>query len=180
MAQNGYVDFEDLKKRTTIEDVAQLLGLQLKKAGDQLRGPCPIHPNGDRAFVITPSKGLFYCFEPKCLKGGDLIELVAKVKRCSVKEAAQFLDQHYGEKERDEPTEVLNPLEYLDPAHAAVLTLGFPEEVAKALGAGFAGKGIMRGRVAVPLRTPEGKLVGYMGISPALDPAFKLPSKWHL
>ena len=50
-----------------------MLGIKLKKSGPQLRGQCPIcKDNSDRAFVITPAKGLYYCFG-KCGKGGDAI-----------------------------------------------------------------------------------------------------------
>jgi hypothetical protein len=56
-----------------------------------------------------------------------------------------------------------------------VKALGLTQEVAEALGVGHASKGLMRGFVAVPIRTKTGKLVGYMGVTQA-----KLPPSWKL
>ena len=58
-----FVDFVELKSRVSIEHAVAMLSLTLNKAGAQLRGPCPIcNAGGDRALVVTPDKGLFYCF----------------------------------------------------------------------------------------------------------------------
>ncbi len=70
------IDFAELKQRVGIEQVIQMLGLRVKQNGHQLRGACPIcKEGGDRAFVVTPAKGLYYCFGT-CRKGGDMIALV--------------------------------------------------------------------------------------------------------
>ena len=66
------------------------------------------------------------------------------------------------------------PLAYLDPAHEAVEMLGLDAETAKALGIGYAPKGILRGTIAVPIRLEDGTLAGYIGITEA-----KLPNRWH-
>jgi hypothetical protein len=71
------IDFGELKQRVSIERAAGLLGIKLTKNGPQLRGPCPLcKAGGDRAFVITPAKGLYYCFGA-CGKGGDAITMAA-------------------------------------------------------------------------------------------------------
>jgi DNA primase len=85
------IDFAELKERVSIEQAADMLGIKLKKTGLQLRDQCPIcTDNSDRAFVITPAKGLYYCFG-KCGKGGDAITMAANVCKCSLREAAEFL-----------------------------------------------------------------------------------------
>ena len=54
------VDFKELKARISIEQVLPMIGARLKGHGPQMRGPCPIcKSGGDRALVVTPSKGLF-------------------------------------------------------------------------------------------------------------------------
>ena len=54
------IDFGELKQRVSIERAVEMLGIKLTKSGPQLRGPCPIcKAGGDRAFVVTPAKGLF-------------------------------------------------------------------------------------------------------------------------
>jgi hypothetical protein len=65
-----FVDFAALKQRVSIEQTAVLLGLQTNPAGNQLRAACPAcKEGGDRAIVITPEKGLFYCFPGKVGEG---------------------------------------------------------------------------------------------------------------
>src|SRR5271169_6580385 len=90
------IDFGELKQRVSIERAAEMLGIKTTKSGGQRRGTCPIcKAGGDRAFVITPSKGLYYCFGT-CGKGGDAITMAANVRNCSLREAAEFLDGRGG------------------------------------------------------------------------------------
>ena len=174
------LDFEQIKQDNPIEKVAEILGLELKKSGAQLRGPCPSGEDGDRKFVITPTKGVWYSFALS--KGGDVLALVQLVNDCSVKEAAQFLD---GDAEPLEKAKKPSPkkgsergfapLDYLEPDHPAVETLGFDLVTAEALGIGFARRGILKGKVAIPIRTDTGQLAGYVGAEELL-----LPPKWAL
>ena len=90
-----FVDFAELKTRVSIEQAIQMLGLKLTPAGNQFRGPCPAcKAGGDRALVVTPAKGLFYCFAKKV--GGDAIALTAHIRGASVKEAAEELSRAFG------------------------------------------------------------------------------------
>lgn len=172
------VDFQALKRDIGIEQVCDWLGIPLKKAGDQLRGCCPLcGDDNPRAFVVTPAKDLWYAFCSGCQCGGDQLELVAKVRRIPIRDAALDVQKNFTPVTE---TMLLQPLDYLEAAHAAVQTLGFSEEIARALGVGYAPKGIMRGRVCIPLRTENGKLVAYCGINLAADPPLKLPSKFHV
>lgn len=170
------VDFQELKARVSIEQASQLLGLTLKQDGHQFRSACPAcNKGGERAIVITPAKGVYYCFAEK--KGGDQLALVQHIRGCTIKEAGQFLsgDAPVPEKKKGEEPFVLQPLAYLEPEHELVIAIGFPFDVCNAVGIGYAPKGIMRGTVAVPIRLSSGKLVGYIGVENA-----KLPSQWRL
>ncbi len=177
-----FIPFDELKQRYTIEQVAQLLGLTLKRSGDTYRGPCPAcGSGGERAIVITPSKGLFYCWTAH--EGGDLIALAAHIRKTDAKGAAAWLagssdngsqdSSRKGAVPRTEYEPGLKPLE-LEHDHVAVEALGFSAEDAAALGIGYASRGIMRGYVAVPVRLEDGTLAGYVGITEA-----KLPPRWH-
>lgn len=57
----------------------------------------------------------------------------------------------------------LNPLTYLQPDHPAVQALGISPETAAHFGAGYASKGIMRGRLAIPIHDARGQLLAYCG-----------------
>jgi len=175
----SFVDFAEVKANNPIEDVVERLGLELKKSGNQLRGKCPSGEGGERAFVVTPSKGVWYSFAEE--KGGDVLALVQLVNGCSAKEAAQFLTgdtvplEKRGKRESTEGDgRGFRPLDYLVADHAAVEAIGL-EEVADALGIGYAPRGMMRGKVAIPIRTEDGTLAGYIGITEAT-----LPPKWNL
>jgi hypothetical protein len=177
----SYVDFAELKAKVSITDVLAMLNIDLqrfKQHGDQLRGACPIHQGDNpRGFVVTPGKGLWYCFSG--CGGGDMIALVAKMRQLSTKEAADWIAKG-GTVTHTVPATVtgnssgtvpqnekgaLKPLDYLLPEHESVQALGVSPETAAAWQSGYAPKGIMRGRYAVPLKTKDGKLVAYVGIA---------------
>lgn len=173
------LSFSELKAQVSIEQVLPLIGLSLKRHQSQLRGTCPIcKDGGDRAFVVTPAKGLYYCFG-KCRTGGDMLSLVSRVRDCSVREAAEYIAERLGlagsrpkadtTVPRDgspqplSPREGLKPLEYLQAEHDAVQALGVAAETCEYFGAGFAPKGIMRGRLAIPIHDRSGALLAYCG-----------------
>ena len=178
----SYVDFAELKAKVSITDALGMLGVDLqrfKSHGDQLRGCCPIHDgNNPRGFVVTPAKGLWYCFAG--CGGGDIIKLVSKMRQLPAKEAAELIAERFGNpsvprnrtvppgRNRTVPQNekgALKPLDYLQPEHEAVQALGVSPETAAAWESGYAPKGIMRGRYAVPLKTEDGNLLAYVGIA---------------
>lgn len=182
------VDFAAVKARVTYNDVLRFLGLHGKKVSDQWRGRCPAcNTDNDRALVLTAGRGA-YCHAAKT--GGDVIWLVSHVRGIGVKEAAQQLAEQFGIEPQEPappaptpaskeskttasnvPT-LLAPLTYLVHDHEAVKAFGFSPENAKRLGVGFASKGMMKGRVAIPLYE-GGTLAGYIGIPAGTDA--KLP-----
>lgn len=171
------VDFADVKKQFPIEKVVELLGIEVtKQKNGQLRGPCPIHQGSDqRGFVVTPSKNLFFCFGG--CGGGDQLALIAKMRECSPKEAAEWLVGGTVTRTEAEPKpEQFQELGYLEAEHEAVEAIGLDAEVAKAVGLGFAPRGTMKGTVAIPIRLKDGTLIGYIGVTDIAT----IPSRWHL
>jgi DNA primase len=51
----------------------------------------------------------------------------------------------------------------LDPAHPYLAERGFNRETIAHFGLGYCNRGLMKGRVAIPLHNPKGELVGYAG-----------------
>lgn len=170
------VDFAKLKAEHPIEKVAERLGLKLKPHGPQFRCACPSGEGDERGLVITPAKGAFYSFPAQ--KGGDCISLVAFTKGLSLKDAAAWIQGQAQQPEKSiqagKPTEGFKPLDYLQHDHDAVIALGFDPEDAQRLGIGFAPRGVLKGTVAIPVRTEDGKLAGYIGITDA-----RLPPRWN-
>ncbi len=178
-----FIDFVELKARVPIADAIPKLDLSLKERNGQWRGPCPAcNSGGERALVVTPAKQAFYCFGART--GGDVIALVAHIRACSMKEAAEFLAGNstvpvrnstrprqatrnssatVPEERNKGAARSLQPLTYLQPAHPAVEALGIDEATCEAFDAGYAPKGIMRGRLAIPVHDWQGKLLAYCG-----------------
>lgn len=176
-----FVDFAALKQSVAIESILPELGLEMIESRGQFRGPCPIcQSGGKRALVVTPAKSAFYCFGGHI--GGDVIALVAHIRDCPMKDAAQFLAQIRGqgsavkqadselnssrtvpEERRKGAARSLQPLTYLQADHAAAERLGLSSETCAAFGAGFAPKGIMRGRLAIPIHDRSRILIAYCG-----------------
>ena len=176
-----FLDFEAIKADYPINRVVDIFKLELRMRGEQWRGKCPVCEGGsERNLVITPSKGVYYCFSDE--KGGDQLALISHMRGCSAKEAAEWLagdapQRSTAPKEKkQEASDGFKPLDYLEADHDAVLALGFDPDVALALGIGYAKRGILKGTVAVPLRRDDGSISGYIG----LTEIEKLPAKWHL
>ena len=86
------LSIKDLKKRVTIRQVLDACGLcdSLRQRAELLYGPCPLH-HGDNptAFRVNTARGLWHCFT--ACGGGDVVELVRVIQRCSHAEAARYL-----------------------------------------------------------------------------------------
>lgn len=57
-------------------------------------------------------------------------------------------------------------LKDLDPAHPFLVKQGFSRATLDTFGVGYCGKGIMRGRIAIPIHNAQGALVAYAGLAP--------------
>ncbi len=179
-----FVDFAELKTRVSIEQATQMLGLKLTPHGSQYRGACPTcQSGGDRALVVTPAKGLFYCFAKR--SGGDAIALTAHIRGIPVKEAADQLDRAFGTVQNSTGTVSKNratvpqapearkqlafdPEAYaarLDASHASLAPLGLSAETLKAWKAGYSNSGTNRGRLAIALHDRDGNVLGFAGRS---------------
>ncbi len=79
---------EEIRLRINIED---LVGgyVQLKKAGRNLRGLCPFHGEKTPSFMVSPEKGIAYCFG--CHQGGDIFKFTQLVENVSFVEAVHIL-----------------------------------------------------------------------------------------
>ena len=158
------VDFQDLKASVSIEQVLAWLSIDLKKTGThQLRGVCPIHGgSNDRQFVVSADKNLWHCFGD-CHGGGDIIELVARMQKVSQKQAAEMIAAHFMATPSP-PVKKLQPIDYLDPDHAALHSLGITKETCLHFKAGYKNKGLLSGRLAIPIYR-GGELLAYCGRS---------------
>jgi DNA primase len=86
---------EEIRARIGIEE---LVGgyVQLKKAGRSLKGLCPFHNEKTPSFIVSPDKGIAYCFG--CHQGGDIFKFTQLVENVNFPEAVKILAQKTGVK----------------------------------------------------------------------------------
>jgi DNA primase len=75
---------QSLKARVNL---ASFIGdfTSLRRAGHQLVGRCPLHPDRHPSFYVHPVRQVFYCFG--CQHGGDLFTFVQTLRGCGFPEA---------------------------------------------------------------------------------------------
>jgi hypothetical protein len=92
VGEGTFIDFAHLKSQLPMTRVLDHLGLseRLRGGAAQRRCACPIH-RGDgrgRTFSVSLSDNVFCCFDSRCGKQGDVIDLWAAVRQMSLREAA--------------------------------------------------------------------------------------------
>jgi transposase len=95
--KQAFLDFAHLKRQLPMERVLDQLGLtgKLRGSGPQRKCACPIH-RGDargRTFSVNLAENVFHCFDPKCGRQGDVIDLWAALHQRSLRDAALDLVQ---------------------------------------------------------------------------------------
>lgn len=167
--------FSHLKRSVSIETVltAEGLATSLKRRGQRLVGPCPVH-GGDnpQAFVVDLDRDLWYCFT-RCQGGGDVVELVRRMHRVGYRQSAHYLAT-LAQTPPAPPSSVTASSEKpfrpytrrlrLDPLAPLLHHKGIQPETAQRFEAGgYEGPGFLRGCIAVRLHDPQARSLGYAG-----------------
>lgn len=83
------VNYSVIRSEVRIEQVLHLLDFRpVQRAGNHVRGPCPIHgasSDRSRSFSVNLATGRFLCHS--CRAHGNTLELWASVKRQSIYQA---------------------------------------------------------------------------------------------
>jgi DNA primase len=199
----GWVDFRAVKEAVSMEAVLRYYQVpSLRRQHGQRQGRCPIH-RGERddSFRASLSKNAFQCFA--CQAQGNVMDFVAAMEKCSIREAALKLQQWFGIGEPGSPAGVLprsagtegklvrekegfNPplrfaLTGLEHTHSYVAQRGIDRATAVEFGIGFyGGPGLMSGRVVIPIHNRQGETVAYAGrAADGRTPKYKLPGGFH-
>jgi DNA primase len=202
--ETSWVDFKAVKQSVPIERVLGRYRVKLRRVGQELRGRCPIHQGeGTESFHASTEKNAFHCFS--CGAKGNVLDFVAAMEKCTVREAALRLADWFavstaagpapaaivtaagagGETARqaaagesEEPNQPLNfTLKGVAFSHPYLEGRGVDAETAEYFGLGyFGGRGSMHGRVVIPIDNERGQLVAYAGRSiDGSEPKYKLP-----
>lgn len=179
-------DFQDLKRRVSIERVLDERGLlqTLSVSTHKIVGPCPLH-NGDSrtAFVVSRSRNLWHCFTG-CRAGGDVIDLVRKLDHVGYVEAGRTLTRLAGAELLAPPAPVVfRPFTAslaLNPDTPFLRDKAIRPETAATFHSGlYRGRGFLQGCVAVRLHDANADPLGYAGRTLDPDHARRF-GKWRL
>ncbi len=83
----------EIKARLNIENLVSEY-VVLKRIGKSLKGLCPFHAEKTPSFIVSPDKGIAYCFG--CHKGGDLFKFMMEVENVDFPEALRILAEKTG------------------------------------------------------------------------------------
>jgi len=174
----GWLNPKTLRAQVPILQVLQARGIagQLRRQGHRLVGVCPIH-GGDNpaAFVVEPRRGWWFCFT-RCQTGGDVIDLIQRLDRCSFRQALEALANHAppSPKPRSLTTRLVDakpPFRpftrtvSLEPRAPFLQQKGIRPDTARAFDAGayVRSQGFLANCVAVRLHDTAGAPMGYAG-----------------
>jgi DNA primase len=202
----GFVSFAEVKRAVPLESLLvhyELFGGMTEK-GQNLVGTCPFcKGKSSRQFQANLVKNAWYCFG--CKRGGNVLDFVAKSEGVGLRAAALKLDSWFGlglleEAPRAEPPAApvapsavsreappsQNPpltftLKTLDPHHESLTVLNLSAQILEGFGAGYCAKGLLKGRLAIPIYNAGGELVAYAGLAVEEDasPRYLFPPKFH-
>lgn len=194
-----WADFAAVKQAISLEAVLRHYQIPgLRRHRDQLQACCPIHRGRrDDSFRVHLTKNIFQCFA--CQAHGNVLDFVAAMEQCSLREAALRLQEWFGiatpglrlypaaggsqkgelvRKEEGSNLPLRFALTGVEGNHPYLVRRGIDLATAVEFGVGFyPGPGLMSGRIVIPIRNRHGQLVAYAGR--ALDdrpPKYKLPA----
>ena len=196
---NPWLNFRQIKQAVPIGKVLEHYGWKcVRRRGDRVEGRCPIHcGQREDTFHADLRQNGFHCF--CCQAHGNVLDLVAALERCSLRQAALSLAEWFGverwarlpgpgvcverkselirKKER-----AFTPLRFslrpVDSGHAYLKQRGIGVDTATHFGVGYyGGPGLMHGRVVIPIHDERGQLLAYAGRSiDGARPKYKLPA----
>jgi len=71
-------------------------------------------------------------------------------------------------------------LKTLDPNHESLASLGYGTETLERFGAGYCARGLLKGRLAIPIHNGRGELLAYVGLALENEtPRYLFPPKFH-
>jgi hypothetical protein len=95
--------FEQLRRVVSLSMVLARYNIELRRQGQQLVGPCPIHGGSDRRqFVVKPTTSEWHCFGD-CKRGGAMLEFVAAKENVDIVEAARLIARWFAIGTGDQP-----------------------------------------------------------------------------
>jgi DNA primase len=199
-------DFRSIKQRIPIDHVLARYGVKLRSGGPHtLHGPCPLPTHTSRqsqeSFSVNLSRQVWSCHSASCIAtrhgriGGHVIDLVAIMEGCSLRQAGIRLQDWFGgsvptshpapprpvavEFSAAEPNRPLAfALQGIDTRHRYLTQRGISPATAQWFGVGmYHGAGFLAGRCVIPIRDEQSRLVAYVGRAVnGQEPKYRFPA----
>lgn len=196
-------DFKSLKQRIPIDHVLARYGVKLRRVGPHtLYGRCPLPTHTSRqsrqSFSVNLSLQVWSCHSVSCVAardgriGGHVIDLVAIMERCGLREAGLRLQDWFSVRtsypvvvrpalasSAVEPNRPLGfALQGIDTRHPYLTQRGISPATARLFGVGmYRGTGFLAGRCVIPIRDEKGQLVAYVGRAVnGEEPKYRFPA----
>jgi 5S rRNA maturation endonuclease (ribonuclease M5) len=204
--QSLQADFRSIKQRIPIDGVLARYGVKLRSGGPHtLCGPCPLPTHTSRksrdSFSVNLSRQVWSCHSASCIAarhgrlGGHVIDLVAIMERCSLRQAGIRLQDWFGgsmlpsfsaplppvavESSDAQPNRPLGfALQGIDTRHRYLTHRGISAATAQWFGVGmYQGAGFLAGRCVIPIRDEQSRLVAYAGRAVnGQEPKYRFPA----
>jgi DNA primase len=196
-------DFKSLKQRIPIDHVLARYGVKLRRVGPHsLYGRCPLPTHTSRqsrqSFSVNLSIQVWSCHSASCIAardgrlGGHVIDLVAIMEGCGLREAGLRLQDWFGVRTSQSAplrpalapsvAEANRPLGFtlqgIDTRHPYLARRGISLATARMFGVGmYHGKGFLTGRCVIPIRDEKSRLVAYAGRAVhGEEPKYRFPT----
>ncbi len=199
-------DFRSIKQRIPIDHVLARYGVKLRSVGPHtLCGPCPLPTHTSRqshqSFSVNLARQVWSCHSASCIAarhgrlGGHVIDLVAILEGCSLRQAGIRLQGWFGgsvlpslgvplppvavESSDAPPNRPLGfALQGIDTRHRYLTQRGISSATAQWFGVGmYQGAGFLAGRCVIPIRDEQGRLVAYAGRAVnRQEPKYRFPA----
>ena len=204
--QAPQADFRSIKQRISIDRVLARYGVKLRPGGPHtLHGPCPLPTHTSRqsqeSFSVNLSLQVWSCHSASCIAarhgrlGGHVIDLVAIMEPCSLRQAGIRLQDWFGgsvppshpaplrpvamEAAATQPNRPLGfALQGIDTRHPYLTQRGISPATAQWFGVGmYHGAGFLAGRCVIPIRDEQSRLVAYAGRAVnGQEPKYRFPA----
>jgi len=200
--KKSWINYKELKRKITIKEILEHYGLlvSMRQRKDELIGLCPFHKESNPSFRVSLTKNAYRCFG--CKAKGNILNFVQQKESVELREAGFLIAQWFGLDKNTPPTiktdsspqekeggsgepmakEENVPLKFalkLDPAHPYIKERGLERETVDNFGLGYCTRGLLKGRIAIPIHNQAGEIVAYAGRWPGNPPAgedkYKLP-----
>ena len=192
MKERVWINFKELRAKLKFEAVLEHFGIIVNGLGNQHQGACPLPSHtgsrNPKSFSANLERGIFQCF--RCGAKGNALEFAAlmsgvdakdgvALRRVALELQTRFFPEGTGAQGKQTmnflaavksqtSSPLLNAsldfaLKGLDASHPYLLGCGYSLETIQHFGLGFCSRGMLKGKIAIPLHNQTGELIGYAG-----------------